>query len=59
MNREELIQELREQWNNWQSKAHPEDRMSFIDYVEELDVFKGYKINLNRDRWGDIEINFY
>lgn len=50
--------ELRKEYNNYQSKAHPEDRMSFIDYIEELNVFKGYKINLNRDGWGDIEINF-
>jgi len=50
--------ELRKEYNNYQSKAHPEDRMSFINYIEELNVFKGYKINLNRDGWGDIEINF-
>ncbi len=55
----ELEAKLRDDWNKWQSKSHPEDRMSFIDYVEELDTFKGYKIILNRDKWGDIEIDFY
>ena len=59
MSRKQLELELREDWNKWQSKAHPEDRMSFIDYVEELDTFKDYKIILNRDKWGDIEIDFY
>lgn len=57
----ELEKDLREEWQKWQSKAHPEDRMSFIDYVGELngEVFKDHKIVLSRDRYGDPEIMFY
>jgi len=43
----ELEVKLREDWNKWQSKAHPEDRMSFIEYAEDLGVYKGYKIEIN------------
>ena len=43
----ELEVKLREDWNKWQSKAHPEDRMSFIEYAEDLGVYKGYKIKIN------------
>lgn len=57
----ELEKALREEWQKWQTKAHPEDRMSFVDYAGELDgqVFKGHRISLQRDRYGDIEIWFY
>ena len=43
----ELEVKLREDWNKWQSKVHPEDRMSFIEYAEDLGVYKGYKIEIN------------
>lgn len=43
----ELEVKLREDWNKWQSKAHPEDRMSFIEYAGGLGVYKGYKIETN------------
>lgn len=50
--------ELRKEYNNYQSKAHPEDRMSFIDYVEELGVFKGYKIKVRTTFDLDYKISF-
>ena len=37
----ELEVKLREDWNKWQSKAHPEDQMPFIEYAEDLGVYKG------------------
>tara|TARA_R110001592_G_scaffold22476_1_gene89245 strand:+ start:252 stop:431 length:180 start_codon:yes stop_codon:yes gene_type:complete len=43
----ELEVKLREDWNKWQSKTHPEDRMSFIEYAEDLGVYKGYKVIMN------------
>ena len=47
-----LYNELEKEWKKWQSKAHPEDKMSFIEYAEDLGVYKGYKIEINRDDWG-------
>ena len=44
--KKKLEKQLREEYNKYQSKAHPEDQMSFIDYVQELDTFKGYKIQV-------------
>lgn len=43
----ELEVKLREDWNKWQSKTHPEDRMSFIEYAEDLGTYKGYKIEVD------------
>ena len=53
--------QLRAEFEQYQAKAHLEDRMSFIDYVGELngEVFKDHKIVLSRDRYGDPEIMFY
>jgi len=42
-----LEKELREEWNKWNNRVHPEDQMSFIDYVEEVDEYKGHKITLD------------
>lgn len=47
MSRKQLELELIEDWNKWQSKSHPEDRMSFIEYAEDLGVYKGYKVIVN------------
>tara|TARA_R110002049_G_C9154014_1_gene560515 strand:+ start:251 stop:451 length:201 start_codon:yes stop_codon:yes gene_type:complete len=42
----ELELELRSKWLEWQNKSHLEDQMSFIDYVDELEVYKGYNIQV-------------
>tara|TARA_R110000751_G_scaffold75464_1_gene152032 strand:- start:280 stop:450 length:171 start_codon:yes stop_codon:yes gene_type:complete len=47
MSKQKLEQELKNDWNKWQSKAHPEDRMSFIEYAEDLGTYKGYKIEVD------------
>tara|TARA_R110001583_G_scaffold156716_1_gene308410 strand:+ start:187 stop:441 length:255 start_codon:yes stop_codon:yes gene_type:complete len=47
MSRKQLELELIEDWNKWQSKAHPEDKMSLIEYAEDLGVYKGYKVVVN------------
>ena len=49
----QLELELREDWNKWQSKAHPEDRMSFIEYAEDLGTYQGCDIEI--DFKGNIE----
>jgi len=43
----QLVIELRKDWEKWQSKSHPEDKMSLIEYAEDLGVYKGYKIEIN------------
>jgi hypothetical protein len=50
--------ELRKEYNNYQSKAHPEDRMSFMDYVQGLGLFKGYKIKVRTTFDLDYKISF-
>ncbi len=56
----ELENQLREEWKKWQANAHPDDRMSFMDYVDEVGIFKNHRIIVNRDRYGDVEaITFY
>jgi hypothetical protein len=32
--KKELEKQLREEYSKYQSKAHPEDQMSFVDYVQ-------------------------
>lgn len=59
MSNQELEQGLREEWKNWQMNAHPDDRMSFIDYAGEVGTFKGHRVILERDRYGDVEIEFH
>ena len=46
MSNQELEQGLREEWKNWQMNAHPDDRMSFIDYAGEVGTFKGHRVIL-------------
>ena len=50
-------QGLREDWQEWNANAHPEDQMSFIDYVECLDTYNGVKVRVERDGW-DCKILF-
>ena len=59
MSNQELEQGLREEWKQWQTNAHPDDRMSFIDYAGEVGTFKGHRVILERDRYGDVEIEFH
>jgi hypothetical protein len=44
--KKKLEKQLREEYNKYQSKVHPEDQMSFIDYAQGLGTFKGYEINV-------------
>ena len=53
-----LENELRDEWRKWNSKAHPEDQMSFIDFIDEVGSYKGYKVELRRDNYGDHKIAF-
>ena len=36
--------QLRAEFEQYQAKAHPEDRMSFMDYVQQIGRFQGYKV---------------
>ena len=36
--------QLRAEYAKYQAKAHLEDRMSFIDYAQEIHSFQGYKV---------------
>ena len=36
--------QLRDEFEKYQAKAHPEDRMSFMDYVQQIGRFQGYKV---------------
>ena len=56
--KKELEKQLREEYNKYQSKVHPEDRMSFIDYVQGLGTFKGYKVNVKESYSLDYQITF-
>ena len=54
----ELEKQLREEYNKYQSKVHPEDRMSFIDYAQGIGTFKGYKVNVKESYNLDYQITF-
>jgi hypothetical protein len=45
----ELENRLREEWNRWNSKSHEEDQMSFLEYLEEIGIYSGHKIYVDRD----------
>ena len=44
--RKKLELQLRAAFEQYQAKAHPEDRMSFIDYAQDLGRFQGYKVTV-------------
>ena len=54
----ELENLLKEDWKKWNNRVHQDDQMSFIDYVDEIDEYKGHRVSLDRDRWGDYRILF-
>ena len=56
--KKELEKQLREEYSNYQSKVHPEDRMSFIDYAQEIGIFKGYEVNVKTSYNLDYQITF-
>ena len=56
--KKELEKQLREEYNNYQSKAHQDDQMSFIDYVHGIGTFKGYKVNVKTSFSLDYQITF-
>ena len=56
--KKELEKQLREEYNKYQSKVHPEDQMSFIDYVQGLGIFKGYKVQVKESFNLDYKITF-
>lgn len=58
MNVKELETQLREEYNKYQSKAHPEDQMSFLDYAQEVGSFKGYKVTVKLSWTSDCQIIF-
>ena len=53
-----LEEQLREEYNKYQSKVHPEDQMSFIDYAQGIGTFKGYKVNVKESFDLDYKITF-
>lgn len=48
----ELEKELRAEWTKYQSKAHPEDAMSFVDYAQSIGRFKGNKVIVSESEFG-------
>ena len=56
--KKELEKQLREEYSKYQSKAHPEDQMSFVDYVQGIGTFKGYKVNVKESFSLDYQITF-
>jgi len=45
-----LEKQLRAEYDKYQSAAHPEDRMSFIDYVYSLGRFQGHRVEV-KESW--------
>lgn len=56
--KKELEKQLQEEYNKYQSKVHPEDRMSFIDYAQGIGTFKGYEVNVKTSYNLDYQITF-
>ena len=54
----ELEKQLREEWSRYNKGSHPEDSMSFIDYVYNITRFKGHRVNVKESSFGTIEILF-
>lgn len=36
---QEQLEKLRESWNKWNATCHPEDRLSWVDYLGECDIY--------------------
>jgi hypothetical protein len=43
-----LEKQLWEAFNHYQAQAHPEDRMSFIDYAMSLGRFQGHRVEVKQ-----------
>ena len=56
--KKKLELQLRAEYNVYQAKAHPEDQMSFIDYVQQLGRFRGYRVNVKTSWDLDYVITF-
>ena len=54
----ELEKQLREEWVKYCERSHPEDEMSFIDYVYHQTTFKGHRVIVDESGFGDIKILF-
>lgn len=54
----ELEKELRSEWQKYLERSHPEDAMSFIDYVQGLGLFRGRRVTMSNTGWGELEIAF-
>ncbi len=53
-----LENELKDEWREWNNKAHPEDQMSFVDFADEVRSFKDYTVKVERNCWGENKIWF-
>lgn len=53
-----LEKELREEFNNYLEKSHPDDRMTFVEYITGLGTFKGYRIKLKESLGFNLSIQF-
>lgn len=52
--KEEWWSLVRKDWNQWNGKAHEDDRMGLADYVDNVGKIYGWKTT--RDRFGDLDI---
>lgn len=50
--------ELRKEWEIWNNKAHQEDMMSFLDFVDEVDSFNGHTVKVEDGFGMDMKIKF-
>ena len=56
--KKKLELQLRAEFEQYQAKAHPEDRMSFIDYAQGLGRFQGYNVAVKTSGYFDYIITF-
>jgi hypothetical protein len=56
--RKKLELQLRAAFERYQAKAHPEDQMSFMDYVQQIGRFQGYKVAVKTSGYFDYIITF-
>lgn len=52
--KEEWWNLVRKDWEQWNSKAHEDDMMGLVDYVDNVGKIYGWKPT--RDRYGDLDI---